>query len=95
MIDFIDSLELGEFYLCARGCANLRSRFTPYFARTDVEHPEMQFVETYINDYDRDKDIFDIEAYNADYDARNSNSDEEDQRFIEWSERLKRLRNLK
>ena len=45
--------------------------------------------------YDRDKNIFDIEAYNADYDERNSNSDEEDQRFIEWRERINRLRDLK
>lgn len=32
----LDDLLLGEFYIRSRTCANVRSRMTPYFKRTDV-----------------------------------------------------------
>ena len=43
----IDSLKLGEFFLKARGAANLKSFMTPYFLRDDVTMDSVSWVGKY------------------------------------------------
>lgn len=59
-ISDVDNLELGEFYVRARTCDNLKSYIIPYFMREDVTNDEIgEFAKSY-NGFDKNMAKFDI-----------------------------------
>ena len=59
-ISDLDKLKLGEFYVKTRNCVNLKSRMTPYFMRTDIDHSRPRKKAVKYNGFDPNANIYNI-----------------------------------